>query len=57
MTSQKLEDCRMTARALVNLMQKNIRARDIMTLKAFENAIRALLTTFPEFFFDESPGV
>lgn len=38
-SEQKYEDCLLTARSLVNLLQKNIRARDIMTKKAFENAI------------------
>lgn len=36
---EKRRDCVETARALFNLMKKGIRARDIMTYKAFENAI------------------
>ena len=39
---QKLQDCRDTARALIHLMKNNIRARDIMTKKAFENAITVM---------------
>lgn len=35
--------CKRTAHALEVLMKKNIRARDIMTMKAFENAITVLL--------------
>jgi dihydroxy-acid dehydratase len=38
-SEEKYEDCLWTARALVNLIKKNIRARDIMTRKAFENAL------------------
>lgn len=34
-----LFNIRSTARALINLMEKKIRTRDIMTMKAFENAI------------------
>lgn len=36
---EKRLDCINTARALFNLMEKGIRTRDIMTRKAFENAI------------------
>lgn len=35
----KYKDCLDTANALINLMKKGIRARDIMTKKAFENAL------------------
>eukprot|EP00043_Microstomoeca_roanoka_P016881 m.174503 g.174503 ORF g.174503 m.174503 type:complete len:590 (-) comp16539_c4_seq1:1010-2779(-) len=38
-----LEQCRNTARALKALMEANIRARDIMTRKAFENSITVLM--------------
>ncbi len=38
-SDQKYEDCINTARALVNLLKKNIKARDIMTRKSFENAL------------------
>lgn len=38
----KLADCRATVRALAQLMQKGIRARDIVTLKSFENAITVM---------------
>ena len=35
----KMKDCRMAGRAVINLIKKNIRPRDILTRKAFENAI------------------
>lgn len=38
-----LKGCVDTAEALINLMEKNIRARDIMTKEAFENAIAVLM--------------
>lgn len=38
-----LDACRRSARALLNLMKRNIRSRDIMTKKAFENAITVLM--------------
>jgi dihydroxy-acid dehydratase len=39
----KYDDCLITARCLVNLLQKDIKARDIMTKKAFENAITIVM--------------
>lgn len=42
-SAEKKLDCINTARALFNLMEKNIRARDIMTRKAFENAIVVMM--------------
>ncbi|MBL9154363.1 MAG: dihydroxy-acid dehydratase [Verrucomicrobiales bacterium] len=38
-SDEKLMDCFDAGAAVVNLIQKNIRPRDIMTRKAFENAI------------------
>ncbi len=38
-SDEKLMDCFDAGAAVVNLIQKNIRPRDIMTKKAFENAI------------------
>lgn len=38
-TEDKKKDCRDSVDALFQLLAKNIRARDIMTMKAFENAI------------------
>lgn len=38
-TSRKAEDCFEAGRAVVRLLEKNIRPRDIMTKEAFENAI------------------
>ena len=38
-SESKYQDCILTVRALTNLLQKNIRARDIMTREAFENAL------------------
>jgi dihydroxy-acid dehydratase len=35
--------CRRTARAIKTLMEKNIRSRDILTLRAFENAITVMM--------------
>jgi dihydroxy-acid dehydratase len=43
-TSQaKLDDCFNAGKAVVNLIQKNIRPRDILTRKAFENAITVVI--------------
>ncbi len=38
----KVEECARIGKAIRNLMQKNIRPRDIMTRKAFENAMTLL---------------
>ena len=38
-SDSKAEDCRRAGEAVVNLIRKGIRPRDIMTRKAFENAI------------------
>ena len=38
-SESKAEDCLRAGEAVVNLLKKNIRPRDIMTRKAFENAI------------------
>jgi len=38
-SADKLEDCRKAGAATLNLIEKGIRPRDIMTKKAFENAI------------------
>jgi dihydroxy-acid dehydratase len=42
-SQDKLDDCRKTAEALFGLLKNNIRARDIMTRKAFENAITVMM--------------
>lgn len=42
-SAKKKEDCRKTAEALVNLLKKKIRVRDILTFEAFENAITVVL--------------
>lgn len=42
-TEEKKEDCKKTVDALFNLLEKGIRARDIMTKKAFENAITMVM--------------
>ena len=39
----KTQDCVNAGKAVMNLLQKNIRPKDIMTLKAFENAITAVI--------------
>ncbi|MCX7996408.1 MAG: dihydroxy-acid dehydratase [Patescibacteria group bacterium] len=43
LSAEKRLDCINTARAIFNLMKLNIRARDIMTFKAFENAITLMM--------------
>ena len=40
----KLDDSRRAGAAVMNLLQKGIRPRDIMTRKAFENAITVVIT-------------
>lgn len=42
-SEKKSRDCELSVRALFNLMEQGIRARDIMTKKAFENAITVVL--------------
>src|SRR6185369_2808494 len=39
----KREDCRRAGAAVVNMLKKGIRPRDIMTRKAFENAITVVI--------------
>jgi dihydroxy-acid dehydratase len=43
LSEAKREDCRRAGAAVVNLIQKNIRPRDIMTREAFENAITVVI--------------
>ncbi|MCC2644603.1 MAG: dihydroxy-acid dehydratase, partial [Burkholderiales bacterium] len=40
---QKKQDCTDSVKALFNLLEKGIKARDIMTRKAFENAITVVM--------------
>ena len=40
---EKIQDCKDSVKALFNLLEKGIRARDIMTRKAFENAITVVM--------------
>ncbi|KAK3240351.1 hypothetical protein CYMTET_49800, partial [Cymbomonas tetramitiformis] len=42
-TQQKLDDCAAAAAAVLELLQREIRTRDILTRKAFENAITVLM--------------
>ncbi|MCC2625874.1 MAG: dihydroxy-acid dehydratase [Burkholderiales bacterium] len=42
-SKEKIQDCKDSVEALLNLMSKGIRARDIMTRKAFENAITVVM--------------
>ena len=42
-SAQKKQDCVDSIKALFNLLEKGIRARDIMTRKAFENAITVVM--------------
>ncbi|KAK9806154.1 hypothetical protein WJX72_003442 [[Myrmecia] bisecta] len=41
----KTVECRMAGRALLNLLEKDIKPRDIMTRQAFENAITLVMAT------------
>jgi dihydroxy-acid dehydratase len=42
-SKEKIQDCKDSVKALFNLLEKGIRARDIMTRKAFENAITVVM--------------
>ncbi|MCC6143725.1 MAG: dihydroxy-acid dehydratase [Candidatus Hydrogenedentes bacterium] len=42
-SEEKLDDCRRAGAAVLNLIKKNIRPSDIMTKKAFENAITVVM--------------
>lgn len=42
-SKHKVEDCRQAGKAVLNLLKKNIRPLDIMTRKAFENAITVVI--------------
>ena len=42
-SEEKNDDCRRAGAAVLNLLKKNIRPRDIMTRKAFENAITVVM--------------
>lgn len=42
-SDEKIKDCKDSIKALFNLLEKGIRARDIMTRKAFENAITVVM--------------
>ncbi len=42
-SEDKLKDAKAAGQAVVNLIEKNIRPRDIMTRKAFENAITVVI--------------
>jgi dihydroxy-acid dehydratase len=42
-SKEKIQDCKDSVKALFNLLEKGIRARDIMTRKAFENAITIVM--------------
>jgi dihydroxy-acid dehydratase len=41
----KLDECRMAGRYILELLKKDIKPRDIMTYKAFENAIVTVMAT------------
>ena len=43
-SEDKKEDAKLAGAAVVNLIEKNIRPRDIMTREAFENAITVVIT-------------
>jgi dihydroxy-acid dehydratase len=40
---EKRDDCRRAGAAVMNMLQKGIKPRDILTRKAFENAITVCL--------------
>lgn len=42
-SSAKVSDCRRASEAVINLLKKNIKPLDIMTRKAFENAISVVI--------------
>jgi dihydroxy-acid dehydratase len=42
-SEQKIDDCRRAGQAVMNLIQKDIKPRDIMTREAFENAISVVI--------------
>ncbi|MDG5787068.1 dihydroxy-acid dehydratase [Evansella sp. AB-P1] len=42
-TNEKLEDCEAAGKAIMNLLNKGITPKDIMTKKAFENAITVVM--------------
>ena len=42
-SAQKVADCRRAGEAVMNLIRENIRPRDIMTRKVFENAIAVVI--------------
>lgn len=42
-SAEKLQDCKDSVKALMNLLKKGIRTRDIMTREAFENAITVVM--------------
>ena len=44
-SEEKKIDARDAGAAVVNLVQKNIKPRDIMTREAFENAITVVITS------------
>jgi len=42
-SKNKIEDCQRAGAAVINLIEKNIKPRDILTLEAFENAITVII--------------
>lgn len=42
----KAAECKLAGEAILNLLQKDIKPRDIMTRKAFENAITLVMVLF-----------
>ncbi len=42
-SSQKADDCRRAGEAVVNLIRRDIKPRDILTRKAFENAVTVVI--------------
>jgi dihydroxy-acid dehydratase len=46
-SKEKIDECASVGSALYNLLEKNIRPRDIMTRAAFENAMVCYFRPFP----------
>ena len=41
----KVAECKLAGDAVLNMLKKDIKPRDIMTKKAFENAVRIVMVT------------
>ena len=48
---EKMKECLRVGPAIRNLLEKNIRPRDILTRKAFENALRVIMVLGGKFLY------